>query len=190
MRRPASPSRAGTRVSAHSAATATAIAAARPSLPMKAMPEAYRPSTAMITVTAAIRTDRPLVPTVGRPLGRVDALHDVLPVPGGQEQRVVDADAEAHHHGERGRDAGERERRGGHAEHPEGGGRPDHGGEDGQPRRQHAAEAEQQDDDRHDDADQLRPAVLGLRPGGLAERAAVADGDPGRAGRGTAGPPG
>ena len=32
-------------------------------------------------------------------LGRVGAVDDLLPVPGGQEQRVVDADAEAHHHG-------------------------------------------------------------------------------------------
>ena len=85
---------------------------------------------------------------------------------------------------ERRRDARERERRGGHPEDPEGGGHAQQRGEDGQARGQHAAEAEQQHHDGHHDADQLRPAVLGFGPGGLAERAAVADRDPGRAGRG------
>lgn len=64
MRRLARPSSAGTRVTAQSAATATVIVAARPSLPMNVMPDAYSPSTAMITVAAAIRTDRPLLATV------------------------------------------------------------------------------------------------------------------------------
>ena len=64
MRRPASPSRAGTRVSALTAPTATPIAAATPRVPRKPIPEAYRPSMAMITVTAAISTARPLVDMV------------------------------------------------------------------------------------------------------------------------------
>ena len=79
---------------------------------------------------------------------------------------------------------GEGERRGGHPEDPEAGGHAQQRGQDGQARSQHAAEAEQQHHDRHHDADQLGPAVLGFGPGGLAERAAVADRDPGRAGRG------
>ena len=111
-------------------------------------------------------------------LGRVGAINDLLPVPGGQEQGVVDADAESHHHGQRGRDGGERERRGGHSEDPEGGGHAQQRGKDGQARGEHAAEAQQQHHDGHHDADQLGPAVLGFGPGRLAERAAVADGYP------------
>ncbi len=117
-------------------------------------------------------------------LRRVGAVDDLLPVPGGQEQGVVDADAQAHHHGQRGRDARERERGGGHPEHPQRGGHAEHGGEDGQPGGEHAAEPEQQDHDGHQDADQLGSAVLGRGPGRLAERAAVADADARRPRRG------
>ena len=185
IRRPASPSRAGTRVSALTAPTATPIAAATPRVPRKPIPEAYRPEHGD---DHGDRGDQH-GPAAGgdgpaRRLGRVGAVDDLLPVAGGQEQRVVDADTEAHHHGQRGRDARERERRGGHPEHPERGGHAEHRGEDGQARGEHAAEPEQQHHDGHHDADQLGSAVLGLGPGRLAERAAVADRDPRRPRRG------
>ena len=61
---PMRPRPAGTRVSAPAAATTTVNTAAKPSWPMKVIPEAYRPSRAIDTVAAAISTDWPLVATV------------------------------------------------------------------------------------------------------------------------------
>ena len=61
MRRPASPSSAGTRVTAPAAAVTTPKTAASPSRPTNVMPEAYRPSMATATVPAASSTARPLV---------------------------------------------------------------------------------------------------------------------------------
>ncbi len=60
MRRPASPSSAGTRVIAAAAATTTVLPAATPSCPMNVIPDAYSPHSAMTTVVAAMITARPL----------------------------------------------------------------------------------------------------------------------------------
>lgn len=60
MARPVSTSAAGTRVSDALAVITTAMVAARPSLPMKLSPHAYRLISATATVVAATSTAWPL----------------------------------------------------------------------------------------------------------------------------------
>ena len=68
---------------------------------MNETPETDRPARATITVQPETSTARPLV-AMARPaaLDRIRAVHQVLPVTGDQEQRVVDADAEPDHRGQ------------------------------------------------------------------------------------------
>ena len=121
-----------------------------------------------------------------RPAGRayrVGAVHDHLAVPGDQEQRVVDADAQPDHGGQRGGDAGEV---GGVGQQAEAGDADDDRQQGGQQREgggQHAAEGGEQHDHRDAEADRLAGQVGGLGAGEFAERAAVVDGDAGRAQR-------
>ena len=131
---------------------------------------------AMITVQPETRTARPLVAAAcpAAWTGSAPSMRS-LPVTGDQEQGVVDAHAEADHRGQGRGDGGEGERGG---QQPEAGQAADHAeqrGHQGQTGRDHTAEADEQDDDRHREADQFAHPVVGGGPGQLAERPAVLD---------------
>ena len=98
MRWPANPSSAGRSVSDATTvmATTTAALTARPW--MKLMPITTMPMNDTTTVTPAKATARPAVSiAIDVGLLRRVAVVEVLPVPGDDEQRVVDAHAEADH---------------------------------------------------------------------------------------------
>ena len=88
-------------------ATTTAALTARPW--MKLMPITTMPRNEMTTVTPAKATARPAVSIAidVASSGRVPVV-EVLPVAGDDEQRVVDADAEADHAAEERREVGHR----------------------------------------------------------------------------------
>ena len=96
---PARPSRPGSSVIAAAIATATTSATATPIEVMAGSPARNRPRMAMTTVVPAKSTG--LAGGGVRGAGRVLDAHavvQVLAVAGDDEQRVVDADAEADHH--------------------------------------------------------------------------------------------
>ena len=108
------------------------------------------------------------------------ALVQVLAVPGDDEQRVVDADAEADHHAQDQRELGDVHEGGQHAD---GGGADEDAHERGDDRQAHGddrAERDQQHDDRDADADELAArgpsARVGRVPGELGLDAAGAGG--------------
>ncbi len=90
---------------------ATPIADAMPSLPISGSPMTSRPAIATITIRPAATTEEPAVAGAGRPRrGRV-ARGRLLAEAADDEQRVVDAGAEAEHHRDRGRELRQPERR-------------------------------------------------------------------------------
>ena len=136
--------------------TATTVAALTASPVTKLMPMMIMPSSEMTTVVPANSTARPAVSMASTVESRtLMPVVQVLPVPGDDEQRVVDADAEADHHAE---DVGEVGRAEEVAEEP-GDDRADadagEGDADGQAHREHRAEGEQEDHDREAEAERL-----------------------------------
>ena len=86
---------------------------------------------------------------------------EVLAVPGDEEQRVVDADAEADHAAQHGRPAGDLDQVGDQRQRADPEGEPEHRHPDRQSHRDDRAERHEQDDDRGDQAEDL--ADPGLR---------------------------
>ena len=83
-------------------ATATAAAAAKPIRVRNGICATTSPQSAMTTVAPAKITALPAVATrAGDGLLDLHALAELAAVPGGEEQRVVDADREADHHRQR-----------------------------------------------------------------------------------------
>lgn len=95
---------------------------------------------------------------------------------GGQKERVVESHAQAHHGGEGGRGGAEGEGGGDQAEDGQAAEQADDRGDERQPGRGDAAEADQQHDHGRHESDDLGQSVCRLGPGELAERAAVLDG--------------
>ena len=103
---PTKPSTAGSSVTAAATVTATTAAAPMPKPLMKERPMANMPSSAMITVRPANSTARPdvSIAVIDGLLGIETGLQP-LAVAGDDEQRVVDAHADADHRGQRRREA-------------------------------------------------------------------------------------
>ena len=108
------------------------------------------PASAMTTVTPAKSTAEPAVPTArpGRLLGG-QPVEQVLPVPGGDEERVVDADREAEHQRQDRRGAGQLD---GAAQREQ----PGHAGADADQRVEHRHAGGDQRAERDDQDDQRR----------------------------------
>ena len=165
-------------------ATASAEAIATPWT--KASPMSRRPSSAMITVMPANITARPLVSIDGddRVLD-ARAAFEVLSVAGDDEQRVVDADAEADHRHHRGGEVGHRDDVAGERHERRGDAETEQGDADRQAHGEHRTEREDEDDDRGDEAVDLAlgelelgeqvAAVLDLEPLDRVELVALLD---------------
>lgn len=106
-------------------------------------------------------------------LGRVRLAGQQRAVAGGEEERVVDAHAQAHHHGQGRRGPAEVDAGGEQSERREAGGHPEHPGDQRQAGGHHTAEADQQHQHGGAQTDQLRGPVRALGLGELAERVRV-----------------
>ena len=133
---------------------------------MKVTPVANMPSSAMMTVVPASRIARPEVSIACTPAASTSPLREVvLAEPGDDEQRVVDADAEADHQRELRGDVGHVGDVRGEADQREPGDQPEAGGDQRHPGGDQRAERQQQDHERGDHADGGRGAdaeALGL----------------------------
>ena len=104
IRSPASPHSAGRSVSAATSITRTASAAQRPSIVTYGMPARARPAVARHTTIPENRTAGPVeAHRAYRGLSLVRRAHELLAISRGEEQPVVDPDAESDHRGEVGR---------------------------------------------------------------------------------------
>ena len=129
----------------------------------KLRPIRNRPISEMITVMPANSTARPLVSiasTTDSSTSRPSL--QALPVAGDDEQRVVDADAEADHRHHRRREVGHRDDVAGQRHERRADAEAEQGGADRQAHRQHRTEGEDQDDDGGDDAEDLALGQLEL----------------------------
>ena len=153
---PTNPSTAGSRVTAASTVNATTAAEPMPSPLMNDRPMASMPTRAMITVEAGEQHGPPGRVDRGdhRLLG-IEAGLEGLAVAGDDEQRVVDAHADADHGGQDGGEGLERVDVGEQLDdrQPDGDAAQRH--HDGQRHGQHRPEGDEQDDDGGHDADQL-----------------------------------
>ena len=152
---PTKPSTAGSSVSDVAIVIATARIApvARPLT--KSMPIRYMPASEMITVQPAKNTALPDVATAFTTAACGSMLVvDALPVAGDDEQRVVDADADADHLRELGRELRDRHQVGHERDRRRGRRRGRTGVHDRQAHGQHRAEHDQQD---HDGGQQAEP---------------------------------
>ncbi len=149
-------------------ATTTAAPTARPVT--KLMPITSMPSSEMTTVVPAKVTARPggVDGDLGR-AGHVVPGVEVLPEPGDDEERVVDADPEADHHAERGGEVGHRHHVAEQAHEDRADADAGQGDADGQAHGQDRAEGEDQDDDGEGQAEQLGGGCLELGEGLAAE---------------------
>ena len=136
--------------------TATISAEPQPIVVSIGMPATCRPAIATTTVMPAKSTDSPAValarPTAsgtGMPVG------EVLPVPGQDEQRVVDADAEPEHRGDDGGDRRDGDVAREDADRAGADEQADQRDADGQAHRHQRAERDGEDDDRDGEADHL-----------------------------------
>lgn len=121
--------------------------------------------------------------TAGR-VDRVVPVEEVLAEAGGEEERVVDAHAEADHGGQGGGGGREADDARDDADDAEAHADADHRGEQGQQGGGDAAEGEQEDQQGHEDARRLAGPVVGRRPDDLVQVSAVRDLHAGGAGRG------
>ena len=96
-------------------------------------------------------------------LARVATFRQALPIPGDDEQGVVDADPKTDHRHDLGREHRGHEHVREQIKGSEGDGDAEQGGDDGQSHRHHRAKGQEHDDDGGEDADALTWA--GLRPG-------------------------
>ncbi len=108
---------------------------------------------------------------------RIGPVDQLLPMPGGEEDRIVDAHSQADHDGQRGRRRRERDLTGQQAQPGQCRRDADDRGDDRQQRTEHTAECQQQHDDRDDDPDQLGLEITAGRLGSRAEVAGVVDSD-------------
>ena len=169
MLRPTKPSSAGSSVTDANIVVSTPI-----EMPM-ATPRiidvfiSSRPSTEMTTVVPANSTARPAVSSACTTAAfGFGARGQVLAVSRDDEQRVVDADAEADHRDGGGGEVGHVDERA-HAQHDRDAGTDaEQRGADRQSHREHRAEREQQDDHRREETDRLAraadPAVANMSP--------------------------
>ena len=163
---PASPSNAGSNVIAAITETATTTADAKPMVVTVGMPATTRPQIAITTVVPANTTAMPDVPLAWP--GRIGDRHPgrhLLAVTGDDEQRVVDADAEPDHRGDRGGDLGDVEEVGEHRDRREADEQSDERGADRHAHRDDRAERDQQHDHRGDEAVDLGAAEVGTLTG-------------------------
>ena len=162
MLRPTKPSSAGSSVIAASIVISTAEMAPTATLRMKSRFIMNMPSSEMTTVMPAKTTARPDVSSASDDrLARLQPVVQGLAVAGDDQQRVVDADADADHRRDRGRELGHREEAGDEADEGDAAADAEQRGDDRQAHRQQRAEGDQQDDDGGDDADELA-GELGL----------------------------
>ena len=154
----------GSTVSADTTTAPTPIAAAMPSLPISGMPITSRPAIATITTTPAATTDAPEVAAAfaDASRGRV-AGGDLLAVAADDQQRVVDARAEAEHDRDHRRELRQVERLGEGDEQDLADHHAEQRADERRRHRRERAEQQRQQDDRHADADQLadRRVLLG-----------------------------
>ena len=130
---------------------------------MNGTPATARPRIAMTTVPPAKTTDLPAVATARPADSSTDSpVREVFAVPGDEDQRVVDAHAEADHAAEHRRPTRDVDQIGdqGHRADPERETEQRHA--DRQSHRDDRSEREQQDDDRGEQADRLAESALGL----------------------------
>ena len=117
------------------------------------------PISEMTTVQPAKSTARPDVSRASTTAPRVAALVQALAVPGDDEQRVVDAHADADHGGQLGAERRHDQPGGEQGDDGEADADAEQGGEDRQAHGEHRAEGDEQDDDGGEDADGLARAT-------------------------------
>ena len=151
MLRPTKPSSAGSSVTDASIVVSTPIEMPMATPRMIDVFMSSRPSTEITTVVPAKSTARPAVSTrVHDAAFGIEPGREVLAVSRDDEQRVVDADAEADHRHRRGGEVGHVDD-GAHAQHDrDTGADAEQRGADRQAHREHRAEREQQDDHRRE----------------------------------------
>ena len=149
-----------------------------PSLVTKSRPKNARPVTEMATVRPAKSTARPAdAPASAAASREREPLVEVLPEPRDDEQRVVDADAEADHRDEDRGDRVDVGQAGEDEQQEERGQQRDDREHDRDERRDERAEDDEQHDDRREQAEQLGGSLLDRRELRLA---VVLDRHPGR----------
>ena len=174
MRLPTQPSSDGSSVSVASTISNTPTAEPTAMPVTKLRPMSVRPSSEITTVMPANTTARPLVSIDSTTASSTDVAGvDRLPVPGDDEQGVVDADAEADHRDHLDREVRHRHRVAGDRHDRGAGTEAEQGDADRQAHREHRAEREDQDDDRGEDAVDLALGHLELGE----DVAAVLDGE-------------
>ena len=167
-RLPAKPRNAGTRVRATRTAIATMPAATSPMVVRKGMPTTESPASAIITVAPAKTTALPAVPTArAADSCGVETRGEVLPVAGGDEQGVVDADGQPDHEAERRCGAGQVHDRGEGKDAGHAGAHPDERRDERESGREQGAEGHRQHEQGDQDAESLRARCLRLRLDGL-----------------------
>ena len=160
---PNTASSAGSRVTAASMVAATVIALARPSADTNGIPIRNRLSSATITVEPATSTERPAVPTaVWIDSARLVAGEHPLPVPGHDQQRIVDPDAEPDHRRDDRCGGPDRDPRGQQPHDRQAEGEGEQGRHDRHDHGVERAEGEQEHDHGRDQADDLAAAGPGL----------------------------